>query len=78
MSSRVVHVSVEAHSKAKEYCKERNLQISKWVSELIIYATENSVTPIKNGVTPVDKMILMDLSVPKDDEIFLEPAFWDK
>lgn len=41
MSSKVVHLSNEAHSKAKAFCKARGLKMSDWVAALINTAIEN-------------------------------------
>lgn len=35
MSTKVVHLSTDAHTLAKKYCKEHGLKMSDWVANLI-------------------------------------------
>ena len=55
--SKVVHISDEAHAKAKAYCKQNDLRMSDWVGELIYQATEAPVRvgAQRAGVTPVPR-----------------------
>ena len=43
--SKVVHLSDEAHDKAKLYCKKRGLKMSDWVAQLIDATVDGDETP---------------------------------
>jgi len=47
--SKVVHLSDQAHNKAKAYCQRRGLKMSEWVASLIDRATEGK---LDNDPTP--------------------------
>ena len=47
--SKVVHLSDQAHHKAKAYCQRRGLKMSEWVASLIERATEDQ---LDNDLTP--------------------------
>jgi hypothetical protein len=47
--SKVVHLSDQAHNRAKAYCQRRGLKMSEWVASLIERATEGK---IDNDPTP--------------------------
>lgn len=42
--SKVVHLSDQAHTKAKAYCQLRGLKMSEWVAALIDRATEDAAS----------------------------------
>lgn len=45
--SKVIHLSDEAHAKAKAFCREHGLKMSDWVANLIDTAMQGGeVTPI--------------------------------
>jgi hypothetical protein len=44
--SKVIHLSDDAHNKAKAYCKEQGLKMSDWVASLIDTAISSGIGAI--------------------------------
>ena len=81
--SKVVHLSDDAHNKAKDFCKERGLRMSDWVANLIeaaIASERPAPLPDRPGVMPVAKR--RDLRRPDDhanqdfESVYSAPPFW--
>jgi len=79
MADKVIHVSDEAHTKAKEYCLKRNIPISMWVAALIDSAIDSGIVPIKKVVAePVQRQPqkLKVAPVPEKENPYAKPPFW--
>lgn len=51
--SKVVHLTDEAHRRAKDFCKQQGLKMSDWVAKLIDEAvTKKSTTPVTHHAPP--------------------------
>ena len=52
--SKVVHLSDQAHNKAKAFCQPRALKMSEWVASLIDHATQENKSEMDEpaGSTP--------------------------
>lgn len=85
MSTKVVHLSTDAHTMAKEYCKARGLKMSDWVANLIRGAVSETrketvvnnvrdLVPKKNGAG--------NNPTPQVDEngtpAWAQPPFWQR
>lgn len=79
--SKVVHLSDEAHAKAKAHCKERGLRMSDWVATLIDAAIEGHM-PVgpRPGVVPVQKRKdirrVGELEDQNVEAVLAAPPFW--
>ena len=72
--SKVVHLSPEAHNKAKAYCKENNLHMSKWIGQLVLIAVNSK--PV--DVIPVARKDNTKYDTSVEEEVWSRPAFWSK
>jgi len=56
--SKVIHLSDQAHNKAKAYCQRRGLKMSEWVASLIEQATKDQVdnSPTPSSGMPSDSL----------------------
>ena len=68
---KIIHVTPEAHTAAKSFCKEHRKRMSEWVSELITREV-NRASPVTQG------KILERLSDDEDSAIYRRPPFWAK
>lgn len=83
--SKVVHLSEDAHTRAKEYCKKRGLRMSDWVASLIEVAIAGDEPEIaRPGLMPVPRrkeLIRYDDSRQTHDDgepVYAAPPFWKK
>lgn len=53
--SKVVHLSDQAHNKAKAYCQPRGLKMSEWVASLIDEATQEGSCEPGEALTPTSQ-----------------------
>ena len=82
--SKVVHLTDDAHNKAKDYCKERGLRMSDWVANLIetaIAGDQPLPLPDRPGVMPVAKrrdLRRHDENAGRGDveAVYAAPPFW--
>ncbi len=81
--SKVVHLSNEAHAKAKEFCKQRGFRMSDWVAALIEAAMAGDIpATTRPGLMPVTKrkeLIRYDESRQTQDNgepVYAAPPFW--
>ena len=80
--SKVVHLSNEAHAKAKAFCEANQLRMSEWVAVLIeeaLQGTRKKTEQRPAGIVPVQKRKLpqMDEKDERDPaEVFTAPPFW--
>jgi hypothetical protein len=75
MSNKVIHVSVEAHRKAIEYCHSRGLYMSSWIEYLILKAIDDKdeIFVIKKKKKKITKY-----NDDKVDSVWTSPPFWEK
>lgn len=86
--SKVIHLSDEAHHKAKEFCREHGLKMSDWVANLIEVAISNGVGAIPMIQSNVRALVqkkkpleLMDDPQPTLEDglpVYAAPPFWAK
>ena len=86
--SKVVHLSDEAHHKAKEFCREHGLKMSDWVANLIDMAIEHGVGAVPLAENNVRALVQrkktlesMDEPQPTADDglpVYAAPPFWAK
>ncbi|MEM6532362.1 MAG: hypothetical protein AAF654_07050 [Myxococcota bacterium] len=82
MSTKVVHLSTDAHALAKKHCKENGLKMSDWVANLIRQAiSESKKETIANNVrdlVPQKKRVAPSPSVSEEQEVpaWAQPPFW--
>jgi hypothetical protein len=79
--SKVVHLSDDAHMRAKEFCKEYGLRMSDWVAVLINEAVAKGRTDTNVRALVPKKKILEKLEAkPQMDEagvpVYSKPPFW--
>lgn len=67
---KVIHLSDEVHSKMMDFCKEHDLQASKWVSGLIMDAVAKTVIPVEKKKLPKAPDPL------PEEETYNKPPFW--
>lgn len=83
MSTKVVHLSTDAHTLAKEYCKERGLKMSDWVANLIRHSVSETrkeavvnnvrdLVPKKRVGADDDKHEVEESTTPA----WAQPPFW--
>jgi hypothetical protein len=85
MSTKVVHLSTEAHTKAKDFCKQHSLRMSEWVAGLIDDAVAQGRADVNVRSTVPKKKILAKLEesaqagVPEEAvPVYAQPPFWNK
>ncbi len=76
MSSKVVHLSAEAHAQARGHCQKHHLKMSHWVAGLIAQGCAQSDDPAW-----VARRVLPRMDEPEDradarDPAFAAPPFW--
>jgi hypothetical protein len=87
--SKVIHLSDEAHNKAKAFCKEHGLKMSDWVAGLIDAAVAGGFGPVGrvaqgNVRALVQKKKLLEnyteTNGTADDglPVYAAPPFWAK
>lgn len=82
MSTKVVHLSTDAHSLAKKHCKEHGLKMSDWVANLIRQAVSDAKKEtIANNVrdlVPKKRVEADESSVAQKEEVpaWAQPPFW--
>lgn len=81
MSTKVVHLSIDAHTLAKKHCKEHGLKMSDWVATLIRQAISDSkkdtiTSNVRNFVAK--KSVIVPTSDDRHDETpaWAQPPFW--
>lgn len=80
--SKVVHLSDEAHNKAKNFCKEQGLRMSDWVAALIENAIAGSApqqAPVAGVVAVTKRKDLKRFEEPEAREVaavYEAPPFW--
>ncbi len=75
--SKVVHLSDDAHNKAKAFCKQHGLKMSDWVADLITEAvvtgrTEPGKAPPPRSIT-VTAAPVMQAQMPVTERIMAPP-----
>ena len=78
--SKVVHLSDEAHAKAKDFCKKHSLRMSDWVAGLIENAiSQGQVDTSKAPVAkkkPLQRIEEGGGKVEEDQPAYAAPPFW--
>ncbi len=79
--SKVIHLSDDAHAKAKVFCKENSLRMSEWVASLIQEAIAHGNADPDTRATVPQRKILKKLedTLQTDDEgvpVYAAPPFW--
>lgn len=72
MASKVVHLSDEAHAKAKAYCANRGIRMSDWITGLIMKLIESSTDEVVQG-KPVPNFGSRD----NHEDVAGREPFWD-
>ncbi len=80
--SKVVHLSEEAHAKAKVHCKSRGVRMSDWVAELIEKAlvAPAAVTPERTLLNQRKQLPRLETAPKTDSEgvaVYAAPPFWE-
>ncbi|OGQ91658.1 MAG: hypothetical protein A2289_19400 [Deltaproteobacteria bacterium RIFOXYA12_FULL_58_15] len=80
--SKVVHLSEEAHIRAKDFCKLHSLRMSDWVATLIDEAITKGRTDTNVRTLVPKKKILEKLEAkPQMDDagvpVYSRPPFWN-
>ncbi len=88
--SKVVHLSEDAHRRAKDFCYERGLKMSDWVAQLIEDAISSASAPAEpklRNLMPKKKILDRLETVPAQvrapevtDTVpaWSQPPFWAK
>jgi hypothetical protein len=81
--SKVVHLSDDAHRRAKEFCKQQGLRMSDWVATLIDEAVSQGRADDNVRVFVPKKKILerLDTKPQTDDSgvpVYAKPPFWSQ
>ena len=81
--SKVVHLSDDAHRRAKEFCKVHGLRMSDWVTTLIDEAVSKGRTDTNVRTLVPKKKILERLdATPQIDDtgvpVYAKPPFWKR
>lgn len=82
MSTKVVHLSTDAHALAKKHCKENGLKMSDWVANLIRQAiSEAKKESIANNVrelNPPKKPVSVSPVIDAEQQVpaWAQPPFW--
>lgn len=87
--SKVIHLSDDAHNKAKKFCSEHALKMSDWVATLITLAVRGEKLNAASSIVAAENMRALvqkkKLSEPSetpsqaDDEgfpVYSAPPFW--
>ncbi len=82
MSTKVIHLSTDAHTLAKKHCKEHGLKMSDWVANLIRQAISESkeetiTSNVRNFVSK--KRVAVPSSLEDQVEevpAWAQPPFW--
>lgn len=79
MSSRtkVIHVSTEAHTNAKAFCKERGMQMASWVERLMREAMERE-RPLKQLQKAIAKKRYEAVITDENVLDISAPPFWER
>ena len=82
MPGKVIHLSEEVHARAKRFCEQNQLQMSKWVESLIDAAisgeviVENKAIVEKKFVDHVGPPVQPQrIEIPQDNP-YTRPPFW--
>lgn len=89
--SKVVHLSDDAHAKAKEYCRQLSLKMSDWVAGLIDQAIsaehspdaapEPAETNVRAFVPRKKVLQRLDETTQSGDDgvpVYAQPPFWKR
>ena len=80
--SKVVHLSNDAHAKAKMFCKSHGLKMSDWVGTLIFKAihseevSNNREVKVATPLPKKKKLPKMEEDVVDGTPIYAKPPFW--
>jgi len=79
--SKVVHLSDDAHARAKDFCKENKLRMSDWVASLIDEAiSRRKVDTVAREVVPRKKPLMRapePQAAPEEGvPAYAAPPFW--
>lgn len=80
--SKVVHLSDDAHARAKVFCKDRSVRMSDWVAALIDTAIAGGVVmTTEPGLAPVSKRKelkrFQEIKMREEVEsVYAAPPFW--
>ena len=81
MSAKVVHISEDAHTRAKVFCQVHSLRMSDWVALLIEEAIASERTDPKARSTvpkkkPLEKTEAKPTPQNQGPNIWEQPPFW--
>ncbi|MBI3179286.1 MAG: hypothetical protein HYZ27_06465, partial [Deltaproteobacteria bacterium] len=88
--SKVVHLSEDAHRRAKDFCHERGLKMSDWVAQLIedaIVSADVPAEPKLRNLMPkkkiLDRLDAVSAPPPREERVdtvpaWAQPPFWSK
>ena len=78
MSTKVVHLSAEAHALARLYCQKHNLKMSHWVAGLIAHgsAQEDDAARVSRKVLPRMSEAETEADAADNGPAFAAPPFW--
>ncbi|MEL6545173.1 MAG: hypothetical protein AAFQ82_11155 [Myxococcota bacterium] len=82
MSTKVVHLSTDAHSLAKKHCKENGLKMSDWVANLIRQAVseakKETITNNVRDLVPKKRVDADEIKAEEKEEVpaWAQPPFW--
>ncbi len=84
--SKVIHLSDDAHNKAKAFCKEHSLKMSDWVASLIAIAIDSGAPPQPAPSSNVRALVQKKKHVERYEEepqntpdglpVYASPPFW--
>jgi len=80
--SKVVHLSDNAHRRAKEFCSQHGLKMSDWVATIIDEAVEKGKSDTNvRGLVPKRKILERLERVPASNieeaaPVYSRPPFW--
>lgn len=75
----VVHLTDEAHVRAKQFCKDHGLKMSEWVSGLVLDAIRRGPGGLTLvGPAPVPRRVVVENPEPTlpGNEPWSRPPFW--
>jgi hypothetical protein len=85
--SKVIHLSDDAHNKAKEFCRQHELKMSDWVAGLIAAAITHGDASVESAVNNVRSLVSKKKFIEHVDEapamgedglpVYASPPFWD-
>jgi hypothetical protein len=78
MSTKVVHLSAEAHAQARLHCQKHNLKMSHWVAGLIAHgcAQEDDAAWVSRKVLPRMAEPEAEPHAAGNGPAFAAPPFW--